>query len=331
MKHETISSVVDFSAQHGRCQMSQEQSERKTRRLSRRRIMVIVVVVVAVVLLIPFVFKGEARAALVGPTLSEIDYTEVSFNNGDLQLAGMLILPEGEGPFPVAVIIHGSGTSSRENKWYLTVAKHLQENGIAVLLPDKRGSEKSEGDWRGASFDDLAGDTLSAISYIKEQNQFEYSTIGVLGMSQGGWIAPLVATKSDDVSFVVSMSGAGVTSDEQLLFEEINSITAMGTYPFVARLIAPLTTKNIQQMDFWRPIAGYDPLPYWERIEAPCFAAFGGDDKNVPVEESVTRLQALEKEMLIKVYPDGGHGITNPNTGEVLSTYLSDLVDFIKA
>ena len=292
--------------------------------------MVIVVVVLVVILLIPFLFKGKARAALVGPTLSEIEYTEVSFNNGDLQLAGMLILPEGEGPFPVAVIIHGSGTSSRENKWYLTVAKHLQENGIAVLLPDKRGSEKSEGDWRGASFDDLAGDTLSAISYIKNQDHFEYSTIGLIGMSQGGWIAPLVATKSDDVSFVVSMSGAGVTTDEQLLFEESNAIAEMGTYPFVARLIAPMTTKNIQRMDFWRPISGYDPLPYWERIEAPCFAAFGGDDKNVPVEESVTRLQALEKEILIKVYPDGGHGITDPNTGEVLSAYLSDLVDFIK-
>ena len=330
MKHETNSSVVNFSAQHGRCQMSQEQSERKTRRLSRRRIVVIGVVVLAVILMIPFVFKGEARAALVGPTLSEIEYTEVSFNNGDLQLAGMLILPEGEGPFPVAVIIHGSGTSRRDSKWYLTVARHLQDNGIAVLLPDKRGSEESEGDWRGASFDDLAGDTLSAISYIKNQDRFEYSTIGVVGMSQGGWIAPLVATKSDDVSFVVSMSGAGVTSDEQLLFEEINSITAMGTYPFIARLIAPLTTRNIQRMDFWRPIAGFDPLPYWESVEARCFAAFGGDDKNVPVEESVSRLQALEKEMLIKVYPDGGHGITDPNTGEVLSTYLSDLVDFIK-
>ncbi len=292
--------------------------------------MVIVVVVVAVILLIPFVFKGEARAALVGPTLSEIEYTEVSFNNGDLKLAGMLILPEGEGPFPVAVIIHGSGTSSRESKWYLTVAKHLQDNGIAVLLPDKRGSEESEGDWRGASFDDLAGDTLSGIRYIKNQDHFEYSTIGVIGMSQGGWIAPLVATKSDDVSFVVSMSGAGVTTDEQLLFEEINSITALGTYPFIARLIAPLTTSNIQRMDFWRPIAGFDPLPYWEQVEARSFAVFGGDDKNVPVDESVTRLQGLEKEILIKIYPDGGHGITDPNTGKVLSAYLNDLVEFIK-
>mgnify|MGYP001819602456 CR=1 FL=1 len=138
-------------------------------------------VVLAIILLIPFVFKPEPRAALSGPDLSEIKYTEIFFNNGDLHLAGMLLLPEGEERFPVAVIIHGSGTSHRDSKWYLTAAKHLQENGIAVLLPDKRGSEKSEGDWRSANFDDLAEDTISAIEFIKTQDRFDYSAIGLIG------------------------------------------------------------------------------------------------------------------------------------------------------
>ena len=62
---------------------------------------------------------------------------------------------------------------------------------------------------------------------------------------------------------------------------------------------------SICSQHVWRPIAGFDPLPHWERVESRSFAAFGGDDKNVPVDESVTRLQALEKEMLIEVYPDG--------------------------
>ena len=309
--------------------MSPQQAKRGNRLKSGGRIMVIILVVVVVILLIPFIFKGETRASLVGPELSEIEYTEIFFGNGDLQLAGMLILPEGEGPFPTAVIIHGSGTSHRDSKWYLTVAKHLQDNGVAVLLPDKRGSEKSEGDWRSASFDDLAEDTISAIEFIKTQDQFDYSTIGLIGLSQGGWIAPLVASKSEDVSFVVSMSGAAVTTDEQLLYEEVNNIIEMGTYPFVAKMIAPLTTRNIQRMDFWQPIAGYDPLPHWEKVEAPSFAALGENDKNVPVEDSVDRFQALEKEMLIKVYPDGGHGIIDPGTGEVQEAFLNDLIQFI--
>ncbi len=293
--------------------------------------MYIILIIIVVILLIPFIFKGETRATLSGPSLSELEYSEIFFKNGNLQLAGMLILPEEEGPYPVAVIIHGSGTSQRDSKWYLSIAKHLQDNGIAVLLPDKRGSESSQGDWRTASFDDLAGDTLSAIEYIKSQTIFEYTNIGLVGMSQGGWIAPLVATKNDDVSFVVSMSGAAVTTDEQLLYEEINNITEMGTYPFLAKLIAPLTTKNIQRMDFWQSIAGFDPLPYWEQVKVPSFAAFGENDTNVPVEESISRLQALDKEVIMHVYPDGGHGITDPETGKVQTEFLTDLIEFIRS
>jgi len=305
--------------------MKQKNADQNNSAKSRRKSMYIILAAITIALLIPVIFKGKSRAPLQGPSLSEIEYTEI------LQLAGMLILPDGEGPYPLAVIIHGSGTSARDSKWYLSVAKHLQENGIAVLLPDKRGSEKSDGDWRGASFDDLAGDTLAAIEFVKSQEELDFSYIGLIGMSQGGWIAPLTASKSEDVSFVVSLSGAGVTTDEQLLHEEINNIADMGTYHFVAKLIAPLTTKNIQRMDFWQPLAGFDPLPYWEQVKVPAFAALGENDKSVPVDESISRFEALEKELQIKVYPDGGHGITDPNTGEMQSEFLNDLVAFIEA
>ena len=312
--------------------MNKEISTQNVAKMPRRKVMLILVIALVVFLAIPFIFKPEPRASLQGPSLSEMDYVEVFFNNGDLQLAGLLFVPEGEGPFPTAVIIHGSGTSSRDrSKWYLTVTQHLLDNGIAVLFPDKRGSEKSEGEWRGASFEDLAGDTLSAVEYLKTQNHFEYSSIGLIGMSQGGWIAPLAASKSEDISFVVSMSGAFVTTDEQLLYEETNSIQQMGTYMFLAKLIAPLTTKNIQRMDFWLPLAGFDPLPYWEKVTVPAFAAFGGGDVNVPVEESIQRLQSLEKEIEYAVYPEGGHGITSPISGWIQNEYLNDLTAFILA
>jgi pimeloyl-ACP methyl ester carboxylesterase len=122
-----------------------------------------------------------------------------------------------------------------------------------------------------------------------------------------------------------------LTKDEQLLFEEINNIHQMGTYLFLAKLIAPLTTKNIQQMDFWLPLAGFDPLPYWEVVGVPAFAAFGGGDINLPVAESIQRLESLEKEIRYEEYPEGGHGITDPKTGEVQMEFLNDLVDFIQA
>jgi len=105
--------------------------------------------------------------------LSDTRHTEISFRNTiqDLDLGGMLFVPEGDGPFPAVAIIHGSGSSSRDNGWYLTLTKYLQENGITVLLPDKRGSEKSGGTWRTASYEDLANDTLAAIEYLKDQKK----------------------------------------------------------------------------------------------------------------------------------------------------------------
>jgi dienelactone hydrolase len=292
----------------------------------------ILVAIILILLLLPVVFKDKGQRALVGPDLSELEYSGIFFENKHegFQLTGMLFLPEGDGPFPTAIIIHGSGTSRRNNVWYLSVAKHLQDNGIAVLLPDKRGSEKSEGEWVGASFEELGTDTLSAIEFIKDQQMFEVSTIGLIGMSQGGWIAPVVATQSDDVSFVVSMVGAAVTTDEQLLHEEINNI-APYTYRFIAKLIAPVTTNNLKQLDHVSAFMGFDPIPYWKDVHVPVFFAFGGNDENVPVEASIERLRENNlNHFELKTYADGGHAIRDIQTNEVSDEYLQDLVRFIK-
>lgn len=292
-----------------------------------------VVVILLVTTFIPFIFKDRTEKIFFGSSLSEIDYNEIFFDNGDLRLSGMIVLPEGEGPFPVSVIIHGSGTSKRDNRWYLSLAEHLTKNGIAVLLPDKRGSEKSEGDWRTSNFTDLAEDTIRAIEFVREQTQFNYSYIGVIGISQGGWIAPIVATKNEDVSFVVSIVGAATTTDEQLLHEEIYNI-ADYTYLFIAKMIAPIIVYSVSRDGYWsKYIKGFDPVPYWEDVDVPIFAAFGENDRNVPVEESVRIFKEIKKshdiDISIKVYPEG-HGIIDPNTHKINEDYLSDLTEFIK-
>jgi len=139
--------------------------------------------------LVTQIFKPERRS-FDRVELKDTSYQEISFQNTaqDLELAGMLFVPEGEGPFPAGVIIHGSGTSRRDSNWYLTLTQYLQENGIVVLLPDKRGSEQSDGDWRTASFEDLATDTLAAIGFLK--SEVAISDIGVIGLSQGGPYCP---------------------------------------------------------------------------------------------------------------------------------------------
>lgn len=300
-------------------------------RKSKSRLVLLIFSLIVVLLLLPVIFKKRGQPALVGPDLSELEFTDVIFENpqAELQMAGMLFLPEGEGPFPTAIIIHGSGTSRRNSVWYLSVAKHLQENGIAVLLPDKRGCEKSEGDWVGANFEELATDTLSAIAFVKDQEMFDYSTIGLIGMSQGGWIAPVVASKSDDVSFVVSMSGAAVTTDEQLSYEEIYNISPY-TYNFIARLIAPISANWVKQLDHVAAFMGFDPVPYWKEVQVPVFFAFGGNDTNVPVETSIERLHENNLDhFYVKTFADGGHAIRDNQTNTVSGDYLDELVKFI--
>ena len=292
----------------------------------------IVISIIVLLLLIPAVLKDKGHPALIGPDLSEVEYSEIFFKNGrdNLQLSGMFLVPEGEGPFPTVIIIHGSGTSRRNSVWYLSVAQHLQQHGIAVLLPDKRGSEKSGGEWLGASFGELATDTISAIEFVKHQQMFEYSTIGLLGMSQGGWIAPVVAAKTDDVSFVVSMAGSAVTTEEQLLHEEIYNI-APYTYTFIAKLIAPISARALMKKEFFIPTAGFDPIPYWKDVDVPVFFALGGDDENVPVEASIRRLKENNlNHFAIKVYPDGGHAIRDIQTNKLNEEYLNDLVRFVE-
>jgi dienelactone hydrolase len=278
---------------------------------------------------LPALSSRGSRAPLVGPELASLHFEEVRFHNGDLRLAGMVFWPEGEGPVPATVIIHGSGTSRRDSPWYLSVARHLQDHGIAVLLPDKRGSEKSEGEWVGASLEELAGDTRAAADYLRRHHRPSISGIGLVGMSQGGWIAPVAAAEDPDVAFVVSMSGSTVTTDQQLLHEEIHNISEY-TWPFLARLLAPLTTRRIQRMAHFRPLAGFDPLPYWTRVEVPAFFAFGEGDPNVPVEASLQVLRTHLSGALVRVYPGGGHAIRDQSTGSVQKEFLEDTVAFIR-
>ena len=134
------------------------------------KIFTLLLAVLFIPVLVRQVFPPESRQ-LERVSLADTSYQEISFGNRsqNLTLGGLMFTPEGTGPFPAAVIIHGSGTSRRDNGWYLTLTKHLQENGILVLLPDKRGSEKSDGNWRTSSFQDLATDTSSALEYLRTQ------------------------------------------------------------------------------------------------------------------------------------------------------------------
>jgi len=286
--------------------------------VKRWHIAVLALAVLFVPVLVRQLMPVESRQ-LERVELADTRHFEISFPNRaqDLALGGLLFVPEGDGPFPAAVLIHGSGTSRRANGWYLTLTKHLQDSGIVVLLPDKRGSEESEGNWRTSSFEDLATDTRAAIEHLREQQSVPISRIGVVGMSQGGWIAPLVASQEEDLAFLVSMVGAVVTPREQLLYEENYNLRQIGFLPGISNVLAYVGSANVRylaQPELYELITDYDPLPYWRDISVDSLALFGADDTNVPSAESAKRLMALDNPRIrVEVYEGSGHALQSPS------------------
>jgi dienelactone hydrolase len=146
----------------------------------------------------------------------------VRFVSGANTLAGTLVLPAGAQPHPAVVLFHGSGPQSRD----LFTARWFAAHGIAALAYDKRGVGESSGDFNSVPFMDLCDDGLAAIQYLKSRREIDPKHMGVWGLSQGGWLGPLAASRSSDISFVIAVSGPGVSPGDQMLFyyaEELRS------------------------------------------------------------------------------------------------------------
>lgn len=156
-----------------------------------------------------------------GRTASE---EAVHFTSGEITLRGTLVLPGGSERHPVVVLFHGSGPEERD----LFMAHWFRDQGIAALAYDKRGVGESGGDFRTVPFMKLSDDGLAAIEYLKTRKEIDAKRIGVWGLSQGGWLGPLAASRSADVSFVIAVSGPGVSPGEQMIVYYANELRAEG-------------------------------------------------------------------------------------------------------
>ncbi len=152
---------------------------------------------------------------------------EVTFRNekANIKLAGTLTEPAKAGSFPAVILITGSGPQNRDeellgHKPFLVLSDYLTRSGIAVLRCDDRGTAESEGDFKSATSVDFANDVESAISYLKTRKEINKREIGLIGHSEGGLIAPMVASKSKDVSFIVLLAGPGLKGSQLLLLQQ---------------------------------------------------------------------------------------------------------------
>lgn len=250
----------------------------------------------------------------------------VTLRNHDVKLVGKLTFPDTKKRHPAIVLIHGSNDEDRDylDPW----VGFFVSQGFAVLSYDKRGVRESTGDWKRAGFEDLAGDVLSALRFLKRHRSIDTKSIGLIGFSQGGWIAPIVASRDHSVAFVILHAGSALpVAENSLLFVEAelrgygfpdDEIEHAMTYyrlndevtrhperwSALQELYQREKARNVewlieapQPADSWfrlfyRKVMDFDPAPFWSKVRCPVLAFFGELDHNVPPEPNRRALDA---------------------------------------
>ena len=149
---------------------------------------------------------------------------DVTFHNekANIDLAGTLTIPDGKGPFRAVVLVTGSGPQDRDealmgHKPFLVIADYLTRNGIAVLRYDDRGIAKSKGTFSTGTTFDFADDAEAGLTWLKTQPLIDTKHVGIAGHSEGGLIAPIVASRNNNVNFIILIAGPGISGLEILL------------------------------------------------------------------------------------------------------------------
>lgn len=162
------------------------------------------------------------------------DVTFINTAADSIVLAGTLTLPKAIVNPPVAILINGSGAHDRDcnimgHKSFWVIADYLTNSGIAVLRYDERGTAQSQGDFSTATTFDLAKDVEAGINFLKSRTDIDASKIGLIGHSEGGLIAPIVASTNTNVAFIVMLAGTGVNGQEVLQSQSKKIAELQGT------------------------------------------------------------------------------------------------------
>jgi len=259
-------------------------------------------------------------------------FETITFQNGDVTLAGTLDLPAGEGPFPAIVTIHGSPPLTRNDIYNLYISHFFVQHGFAVLRYDKRGAGESTGTYPDVDVEhsevrlnDLADDALAGVEFLRNHDLINPNMIGVAGHSQGGWIAPLAASKSPNVAFAIAFSGPTCSVGQEIYYSDlVEDDKGKGK---------GISLKEASDMarDYTGP-HGFDPLPSLQKLDAPSLWLLGGQDSSIPVPLTVEILDSLiadhSKDFDYIVYPNMNHGWRDEDTGQMYPV-LYDVLNWL--
>jgi uncharacterized protein len=264
--------------------------------------------------------------------------------------------PAGE---KVIVALHGAGEGTRDGALYEHLHRALPPVGIGVVTFDRRGEGDSSGDASRGRFRVQAADALAVIDAV------EATHLGLWGFSQGAWVAPLAATMSDQVAFLVLVASTGVTPSQQMVYATAEQLRRAGycedvvsralelrrrfeervrrggqdralsadlratlDEPWFGHLFLPPVVLDDEARALWIEEMDFDPRPVLRRIRVPTLCFFGAADSWTPVEASVRAWREERPDAEIVVVPDAEHDLTLPD-GTLAPQYEQHLVDWL--
>jgi pimeloyl-ACP methyl ester carboxylesterase len=253
---------------------------------------------------------------------------EVQYANAaaGIRLAGTLTRPSGQPPYPAAILISGSGAQDRDetilgHKPFLVLSDHLTRKGIAVLRADDRGVGGSTGSFATSTTSDFASDVLAGIQFLKGRKEIDARHIGLIGHSEGGAIAPIVAAQSADVALVVLLAASGLPG-EDILYAQAAFIAktsgasdalitaqqaAQQSYYAVLKSGEDAQTQRQKlralgnpdpaaiMSPWFRYFLASDPRPVIAKVKCPVLALIGSKDLQVSPRENLTAIASALK------------------------------------
>ena len=278
----------------------------------------------------PLTFTRTAPVAAVRPQTPKPPFPyraeEVTYVNpaSGLKLAGTLTLPNGPGPFPVALMITGSGTQDRDetiegHKPFLLIADALTRKGVAVLRVDDRGAGGSEAGKtiQSVTSADFATDVEAGVAFLRARKDIDPARVGLIGHSEGGLIAPMVAAKDPRIAFVAMIGAPGVNGERVMLSQtralmlahgvpaaQVDAASTQNRAAFdlvkaepdpavsKAKLVALLQAGGVPEaaaqgkatilsLPWMRYFLNADPLPALQALKCPVLDVNGGQDLNI--------------------------------------------------
>ncbi|MGV9415099.1 alpha/beta hydrolase family protein [Nocardia sp. NPDC003693] len=284
---------------------------------------------------------------------------DVTYRSDAITVAGTLTLPRDGGPHPAVLLITGSGPQNRDeellgHKPFLVIADALTRAGYAVLRVDDRGVGGTGGDLNESGYPNLADDVVAGLTYLRSRADIDGARLGLLGHSEGGYLAPLVAARPDSgVAFTITLAGPAVPGADVVLEQTRLIMAAEGAPPErIDAEIATLATLNdllrsgdldaarryarerndalpadqratpqdidAQLSPYFAALVAYDPAPALAGLRTPVLALFGGRDLQVPPAQSEPPMRALltaNPDATVHTFPGLNHLMQPTETG----------------